>query len=203
MLTENMQRTDLTVYEQAQGFQMMLDLGDTVENIADKSGFSESTVRRRIKLLELDHGKFEKAEKRGATLSDYIALDGLCSIERKNEVLDKIGTPDFKNALKAAIDKEKKEKRFAEWIEVIKTFAEETKNINYQDYKYVRNYGYNLKAEVETPADAGKVKYYYKVTPYSIDIYTDKAAVTAEDVAREKEREELEARHLCLWSMVV
>lgn len=40
MLTENMQRSDLTVYEQAQGFQMMLDMGDTVEDIAEKSGFS-------------------------------------------------------------------------------------------------------------------------------------------------------------------
>lgn len=54
MLTENMQRSDLTVYEQAQGFQMMLDMGDTVEDIAEKSGFSATTVRRRVKLLELD-----------------------------------------------------------------------------------------------------------------------------------------------------
>ena len=29
MLLENIQRSDLTVYEQAQGFQMMLDLGET------------------------------------------------------------------------------------------------------------------------------------------------------------------------------
>lgn len=194
MLTENMQRSDLTVYEQAQGFQMMLDLGDTIENIADKSGFSESTVRRRIKLLELDHGKFERSVQRGGTLADYAALDDIKNIELKNSVLDKIGTSDFKNALKAAIDKEKKEKRFAEWIEVLKTFAEERKNINYQDYKYIRNYGYNLTAEVVIPKDAGKVKYYYNVTPYSIDIYTDKTSVTAENIGRQKEQAELEAR---------
>lgn len=34
MMVENMQRSDLTVYEQAQGFQMMLDMGDTVERVA-------------------------------------------------------------------------------------------------------------------------------------------------------------------------
>ena len=34
MLAENMQRADLTVYEQAQGFQMMIDLGATVEDVA-------------------------------------------------------------------------------------------------------------------------------------------------------------------------
>ena len=37
MLEENMQRNDLTILEQAQGFQMMLDLGDTAEQIADKT----------------------------------------------------------------------------------------------------------------------------------------------------------------------
>ena len=46
MMVENMQRSDLTVYEQAQGFQMMMDFGQTVEQISDKSGFSQSTVRR-------------------------------------------------------------------------------------------------------------------------------------------------------------
>ena len=43
MMIENMQRSDLTVYEQAQGFQMMMDFGQTVEQISDKSGFSQST----------------------------------------------------------------------------------------------------------------------------------------------------------------
>ena len=62
MMVENMQRSDLTVYEQAQGFQMMLDMGDTVECVADRSGFSQSTIRRRIKLLELNHDNFKKAD---------------------------------------------------------------------------------------------------------------------------------------------
>lgn len=76
MLMENMQRSDLTVYEQAQGFQMMMDLGDTAEAIADKTGFSASTVRRRLKLLELDKEKFAAASERGATLMDFAAFFG-------------------------------------------------------------------------------------------------------------------------------
>ena len=59
MLMENIQRADLTIYEQAQGFQMMMDMGDTVEEIARKSGFSQSTVRRRVKLLALDQEKLK------------------------------------------------------------------------------------------------------------------------------------------------
>lgn len=35
MLLENIQREDLTIQEQAQGFQMMLDLGDTEDQIAE------------------------------------------------------------------------------------------------------------------------------------------------------------------------
>ena len=42
MLEENIQREDLTVWEQAQGFQMMLDLGETEDTIADKTGFSKT-----------------------------------------------------------------------------------------------------------------------------------------------------------------
>ena len=44
MLEENMQRNDLTIWEQANGFQMMLDLGETEDSIAEKSGFSSTTV---------------------------------------------------------------------------------------------------------------------------------------------------------------
>jgi ParB family chromosome partitioning protein len=40
MLLENMQRSDLTALEQAQGFQMMLDLGETQAAIAMQTGFS-------------------------------------------------------------------------------------------------------------------------------------------------------------------
>ena len=39
MLQENMQRSDLTVYEQAEGFQMMMDLGFTQKEISEKTGF--------------------------------------------------------------------------------------------------------------------------------------------------------------------
>lgn len=103
MLTENMQRSDLTVYEQAQGFQMMLDMGDTVEDIAEKSGFSVTTVRRRVKLLELDKDKFKKSEERGVSLFEYMELEKLKSPERKNEMLDYIGTENFKYKLKQAM----------------------------------------------------------------------------------------------------
>ena len=62
MLVENMQRSDLTIYEEAKGFQMMLNLGKTIQDVSAMSGFSEATVRRRVKLAELDEKKFKKGD---------------------------------------------------------------------------------------------------------------------------------------------
>ena len=118
MLVENMQRSDLTVYEQAQGFQMMLNMGDSVAEIAEKSGFSQTTIRRRVKLLDLDRQKFQKAESRGATLNDYLELDKLDSPEDKNKALDAIGTANFNSVLKSLISEQEIRKKFAEWTEI-------------------------------------------------------------------------------------
>lgn len=96
---ENMQRSDLTVYEQAQGFQMMLDMGGTVESVAKDTGFSTTTVRHRIKLLELDKDKFKKSEARGASITDYIELEKVEDPGEKNKLLDAIGTADFRSKL--------------------------------------------------------------------------------------------------------
>lgn len=52
MLEENMQRNDLTIWEQAQGFQMMLDLGETEDTIAEKTGFSKKTIRHRLEKIK-------------------------------------------------------------------------------------------------------------------------------------------------------
>lgn len=108
MLLENMQRNDLTIYEQAQGFQMMLDLGDTVETIAEKSGFSQTTVRRRIKLTELDQGKLKKAANRQLSLGDLDKLNQITDADARNKLLDEIGTVNFQQAFKRALSEQEK-----------------------------------------------------------------------------------------------
>ena len=160
MLLENMQRSDLTVYEQAQGFQMMLDFGESIDTIAEKSGFSKTTVRRRVKLLDLDAEKFKKAEKRGATLFDYAELDKINDPELKNEVLDTIGTDNFKWSLKRAIEKEENETYLATVREKLSSFATETEDTS--GLQYVGGYGtYNKSTDYEKPEDADDVKYFF------------------------------------------
>lgn len=204
MLMENIQRSDLTVYEQAQGFQMMLDMGETVESIAKDSGFSQSTVRRRVKLLALDAEKFRKSESRGATLQDYMELDKIDDPELKNKVLDAIGTANFRAELKSAIDADKLKKRMAAWLLDLQAFATEIEKRDYigEDFHpmdYVRNYGRwsGADATVERPSDLDTVSYYYRIGNNEIDLYRDKQAEpepTPEELRRKALREKAERK---------
>ena len=123
MMTENMQRSDLTVYEEAEGFQMMMDFGNSVEQVADKAGFSESTIRRRVKLLSLDREEFKKSVKRGATLADFALLDKLDTEEAKNEVLKSVGTNNFRACLDRALREQKDRKTMNAIREVVASYA--------------------------------------------------------------------------------
>lgn len=161
MLMENIQRADLTVYEQAQGFQMMLDMGDSVDDIARKSGFSTTTVRRRVKLLELDQEKFKKSEERGVSLYEYMELDKLKSQERKNEMLDYIGTENFKYKLKQAIDAEAAEEKRQAWIDLLSSFATQVDSRN--GYRTVKSSYVSNKPDMERPEDADTVEYFFNI----------------------------------------
>lgn len=95
MLMENMQRADLTPYEQAQGFQMMLDLGESVESIAESTDFSESTVRRRLKMATLDQETLREVSDRQISMRDFDRLAQIEDPEIRNECLKAIGTNNF------------------------------------------------------------------------------------------------------------
>ena len=106
MLLENMQRSDLTVYEQAMGFEQLRLVGCSVEEISDKSGFSQSTVRRRLKIAELDHRKLHIVahdENRQLRLDDFERLEKVEDLTARNAVLMSIGTAEFDRALNKAI----------------------------------------------------------------------------------------------------
>ena len=162
MLEENMQRKDLTVYEQAQGFQMMLDLGETLETIAKESGFSTTTVRRRLHLLKLDPEKFKASEARGATLTDYMELDKIKNPETRNQVLDKIGTASFKNELVKAMEQEKRQEIISGFVNAASAFAAKVDRADYDTMEHVCSYDtWNREKVVETPEDAKEIHYYY------------------------------------------
>ena len=95
MMSENMQRNDLTVAERVGGVQMMMDLGMSALEVADSTGISESSVRRYAKLANLDKKGMRKAEERGVTLMQFADI---CAIEDENmreEALKKAGTAEY------------------------------------------------------------------------------------------------------------
>ena len=91
MLCENIQRSDLTYIEQARGFQMMLDLGDTVETIADKTGFSEKTIKSRLEINKLDEETLGEASERfQLSIADFMKLSKIKDVEKRNEILESV-----------------------------------------------------------------------------------------------------------------
>ncbi len=111
MLLENMQRSDLTVYEQSQGFQMMLDFGESIEGIAEKTGFSKATVRRRLKMAELDQTKLKEVSGRQISMTDLDRLSQIEDIGKRNELLESIGTPNFNMNFESTLRKQNFQKR--------------------------------------------------------------------------------------------
>lgn len=92
MLEENMQRSDLTPYDQAQGFQLMLDLGQTVEDIEEKSGFSKTTIYHRLNMAKLDKELLKEKQEDDSfqlSISDLIELEKVKDVEKRNEILKK------------------------------------------------------------------------------------------------------------------
>lgn len=112
MLEENMQRTDLTIYEQAQGFQMMMDLGFSEDQISERTGFSKVTVKRRLKMAEMDPMLLKKAceakdTERQITIADFEKLAQVDSIKERNALLKDIGSSGFGWSITRTLQRQK------------------------------------------------------------------------------------------------
>lgn len=121
MLLENMQRSDLTAYEQAQGFQMMMDFGDSIETVAEKTGFSKTTIRRRLEMAKLNAATLKTVSSRQVDMGDYDKLSQIDDIDTRNAVLAEIGTNNFNNALKKALDAQKAAQNKVEWNRIFES----------------------------------------------------------------------------------
>lgn len=195
MMVENVNRSDLTVYEQAEGFQMMLDMGGSVEEVAKKTGFSETTVRNRVNLLKLNKEKFRKAEERGGTLTDYLKLNAIRDPEARNRVLDAIGTAEFNYMLKSALDQQKFAEKFAEALQTLRSCdwcheRTEEDNIYWGNYVAYRYFNKVNQGPIVRPSDADTVPYVYFVEGTScIYIYKKKADVEKKKTPLQEKQE--------------
>lgn len=140
MIMENMQRADLTLIEQAGAFQMMMDLGDSINSIARDTGFSESTVRRRVKLMELDSKQLLDALQRGGTLMDFAELEQIENEVDKSDALNYIGTSNFRYYLRRIMDSQNARNNTPRWIEKLSVYGDQVQEINHMKSVYVERF---------------------------------------------------------------
>ena len=192
MLLENLQRSDLSVIEQAEGFQMMFDLGESMEDITKKTGFSESTVRRRVKLLELDRAELNKSMARNTTLEEYEKLSKVSDIQRRNNLLKYIGTSNFEWFYNDAIRFEEKEKRKKELMLVAEEFATRlVDDADTDDLVHVEYYAANNESKIDVPAMIDGDTFYYEVKANGIAIWRQ---MTEEEIAKKNSADDEEKK---------
>ena len=102
MLQENMQRTDLTVYEQAKGIQMMMDLGFSRDEISQRTGFSRSTIERRLAVATQTEKETKEAVECGWDLTDLVEISKIEDEKKQKELLTDTSPGNLKQAIEVA-----------------------------------------------------------------------------------------------------
>ena len=198
MLLENIQRVDLTVKEQADGFQLMMDLGLTVEELSEKTGFAKSTIYHRLNIAKLDSDVLEQKQ---VNMKQLIELEKIKSITKRNEILANYGdSPGFSYQVRYAAEEEKAEEAKEKIIELIEA-AGIPKS---KKYKYCWESGFETLQRiryrgetVEIPEQIESGEFY--ITDGSSVIIgreeeSEEQGETPEEIKEEKAREEREKK---------
>ena len=166
MLEENMQRSDLTAWEQAQGFQMMLDLGETVDTLADKTGFSKSTIYHRVNMAKLDMDRLKECENDKSfqlTFDCLYELEKIKDIEERNRILKEANNAqEISWKVNRAVQEQKKEEAITKLIARVKELGLEEADKEIGDNWWSHNKEYDelfkldnfyIKGNVEIPEE--------------------------------------------------
>lgn len=196
MQVENLMREGLTTYQQAKAIQMMLDLGDTIEDIAKATGLSKSKVEKKAKLAIFDQAAFAATEARNETIpmDHYLKAAKLDDPEERNKLLESVGTTNFDYELSRAKDRIKGKARRVEQKQVVDTFAKQVDKKE-DDFISVKTiYSSTAADEIEVPADAGTCDYFYVEESWgAISLYRRKTAgevAAAADLEQEKAKQQ-------------
>ena len=124
MITENMQRNDLTLTDQVGGIQTMMDLGIDAKGISDRTGLSTTTVRKRMKLTDINPGLLAETVKKGATLMDLAEIANLDD-DLRDVLLASFGTSNYRWKLNDAKETQKARKNIPKIREALSAWAKE------------------------------------------------------------------------------
>ena len=205
MLLENMQRSDLTIYEQSQGIQMVLDLGETEDGLSDKTGLSKTTIRHRVNIAKLNPEILKSKEQDDTfqlTLKDLYELEKIPNVKMRDKILKEATDSNnlairAKNAYMEVKRKENEKKYVAMFKKMgIKPAPENAKNEMYSN-KWDTVKQWNLDKEVPKKINLGKEdaeKCYYIEYWRDMKIIKKRIKVKCELTEREKELKEQEKR---------
>ena len=199
MLLENIQRSALTIYEEAQGFQMMIDFGKTPEEIAEMTGFSNSTVRRRLKMAELDQEKLKTLcadEERQISICDVDKLAQIKDPKVKNELLNIVGTSNFDYRYRNELTEQNRKEKLPLIKKALKAIgAEEFKKSSdtwsskYEVLCHIDVESFNEGDKIDTKGMNKKLFWYYQgyksVTVYTLAKKEPKKKKSKKQIERE------------------
>lgn len=175
MLLENMQRSELSYIEQADGFQLMLDLGETVESISEMSGFSKDTVKHRLEIAKLDKDNILDSD---LTLEDFTYLEKISDVNIRNKLIKE----NKHGYIKYAVDRElqyiEKRKKKQLWIDYlenkgVRPIPEEECRDAWKIYNSIKSFSYSdvKPEELELPEETPLNEIFYKFETWGNWIY--------------------------------
>lgn len=185
MLSENMQRVDLKITEQVFGVQQLLDLGENIDYISEKTGLSKASVKKRCKLSALlPADMLKKAEMRGGTLDEYIKCCEITDESSRREVLESIGTKNFKWVYEKVIEEQKEKINLPKVKERLEKLGvvEIAPNERWED-KYLQCQSFNLSRYSE---DMELISLYKKTKKYFWCLVNSWVFIYEENKARKK-----------------
>lgn len=195
MLVENMQRAELTYIEQADGFQMMMNLGETVESIAEMSGFSKETVKHRLEIAKLDKDKLKASD---LTLEDLVYLERVTDVEVRNRLLNRCSHANLKYNVDSEIKYAEIAAKKAQWKEYLESLGMKEippERLRHRDFNTKEGFSYEAVdlEEFKLDESLNPEDCYFELPKYawenSIYICTERTDLEERDAAKEEQKE--------------
>ena len=197
MLTENMQRNDLTPIEEAYGIQMCIeDYGIKVDDLAKETGLSHTTIRHRLNIAKLDKDILDEVPAQ-VTLKEYQELEKIKSIEGRNEAAKFLGKPEFTQKVNDMVQEESIEDWKEKAEKILDGFAARISEWP-KNARLVETYRFNYCGDSDIPEEQAEGEYCYIVNYSSISLFKtlteDEIKDEYEDDEEDEDEEEYEKR---------
>lgn len=199
MMSENIQRNDLTITEKVGGIQMMMDLGMDVNEISGNTGISDTTVRRYAKIGQLNKSSMAQAEQRGATLMQFAEICEIEDEDLRQEALEKAGTNEYIHVMYKVRNARERRDRLPLMVKKLNEFATEIEKEDYSRYIWCDSFRFSdsnvLKELAEFKRKKG-IAYFYTIRSFDIVVYEERPAYDdAKAQAKREAQERLKARY--------